>query len=160
MATKGWSGTDPSAWADTSDKLLTALLRNSVQALAQEASRTIPNGGRVPVKTGNLARSVVVSNKPPNVITEEAAAGGFSAGIAAIKPGEMVYIGWTATYARRMNYGYVGTDSAGRYYGSAQAVITTGYSNRAGFGFAEAAAAKWPEIVNAEAAKIASRRAK
>lgn len=157
MATKGWTGTDPSAWADTTDRLLTALLRNSVQELANEASRTIPNGGRVPVKTGNLARSVVVSNKPPNVITSEAASGNLSEGVAAIKPGEMVYIGWTAAYARRMNYGYVGTDSLGRYYGSAQAVITTGYSNRAGFGFAEAAASKWPEIVATQAAKLRSR---
>lgn len=157
MATKGWTGTEPSAWADTTDRLLAALLRGSVQALAQEASRTIPNGGRVPVKTGNLARSVVVSNKPPNIITEEAAAGSFSDGIAAIKPGEKVYIGWQAAYARRMNYGYVGTDSAGRYYGSAQAVITTGYSNRVGYGFAEAAAAKWPSIVAEQAAKLRKR---
>lgn len=154
MATKGWSGTNPAAWAESGERLLTALLRNSVQDLAQEASRTIPNGGRVPVKTGNLARSLVVDNKPPTVATSEVASGGFSAGIAAIKPGEMVYIGWTAAYARRMNYGYVGTDSRGRYYGSAQAVITTGYSNRAGYGFAEAAAAKWPEIVRRQAEKL------
>ncbi|EJU14119.1 hypothetical protein LH128_05153, partial [Sphingomonas sp. LH128] len=81
-------------------------------------------------------------------------AGSFSAGIGAIKPGETVYIGWTAAYARRMNFGYVGTDSAGRYYGSAQAVITTGYSNRSGYGFAEAAAAKWPAILAEQVAKL------
>lgn len=143
MAT-GWSGVDPSAWADSKEKLLTALLRNSVQALAKEASTTIPNGGRVPVLTGNLGRSVVVDNKPPTVI-EGLATGDYSLGIAAIVPGETVYIGWQAKYARRQNYGFVGADSLGRVY------------NQAGYGFAEAAAAKWPVIVKAEATKLGGR---
>lgn len=142
MATQGWSGTDPAAWAETANKLMTALLRNSVQELAQVASTTIPNGGRVPVDTGNLARSVVIDNKPPVIIEGPAPSSGFSAGLAAIVPGEPVYIGWTAIYSRRMNYGFVGPDSLGRVY------------NQAGFGFAEAAAAQWPVIVARQAAKL------
>lgn len=149
----GWSGADPAAWAGRSERVLTAVLRNSVQELANEASKTIPNGGRVPVKTGNLARSVVVSTTPPNVVTTGPISGNISSGIADIKPGDTIYIGYQANYARRMNYGYVGTDSLGRYYGSAQATITTGYSNRAGYGFAEAAAAKWPEILARQSAR-------
>lgn len=140
----GWTGTDPSRWAAGSDTLLTALLRNSVQGLAKEAATTLPNGGRVPVKTGNLARSVVVDNKPPKVI-EGLATGDYSLGIANIRPGEPIYIGWQAKYARRQNYGFVGTDSLGRTY------------NQSGYGFAEAAAAKWPQIVRAEAAKLGAR---
>lgn len=141
----GWSGVDPSKWADNlSTNGLTALLRNSVQALAKEASTTIPNGGRLPVKTGNLARSVVVDNKPPQII-EGLAKGDYSLGIAAIKPGDTIYVGWQAAYSRRMNYGFVGADSLGRTY------------NQAGYGFAEATAAKWPAIVQAEAAKMGSR---
>lgn len=143
MAT-GWTGTDPATWAGNTEALLTALLRNSVQALAREASTTIPNGGRVPVKTGNLARSVVVDTKPPQIV-EGLATGDFSLGIASIIPGEPIYIGWTAKYARRQNYGFVGADSLGRVY------------NQAGFGFAEAAAGKWPAIVAAEAAKLGGR---
>jgi hypothetical protein len=140
----GWTGTDPSRWAAGSDTLLTALLRNSVQGLAKVAAQTIPNGGRVPVKTGNLARSVVVDNKPPKVI-EGLATGDYSLGIANIRPGEPIYIGWQAKYARRQNYGFVGTDSLGRTY------------NQSGYGFAEAAAAQWPQIVRAEAAKLGAR---
>lgn len=140
----GWEGVDPSKWAGTSTAGLTALLRNSVQALATEASTTIPNGGRVPVKTGNLGRSVVVDNKPPQVI-DGLAKGDFSLGIAAIKPGDTIYIGYTAKYARRQNYGFVGTDSLGRTY------------NQSGYGFAEAAAAKWPAIVAEQAAKMGKR---
>jgi hypothetical protein len=139
-----WEGVDPSKWAGTSVAGLTALLRNSVQALATEASTTIPNGGRVPVKTGNLARSVVVDNQPPQV-TNALAVGGFSLGIAAIKPGDTVYIGWQAEYSRRLNYGFVGADSLGRVY------------NQSGYGFAEATAAKWPEIVAAQGAKMRGR---
>ncbi|WP_395326934.1 hypothetical protein WBP06_09475 [Novosphingobium sp. BL-8H] len=144
MATS-WSGVDPSTWAESKDKLLTALLRGAVQDLATVASTTIPNGGRVPVKTGNLARSVVVDNKPPPIIEGEAKGGGFLNGIAGIKPGEMIYIGWQAAYSRRMNYGFIGEDSLGRTY------------NQTGYGFAEAAAAQWPEIVKRQAAKLRGR---
>jgi len=139
-----WEGIDPSKWAGTSTTGLTALLRNSVQALATEASTTIPNGGRVPVKTGNLGRSVVVDNKPPRII-DGLAKGDFSLGIATIKPGDTIYIGWQAKYARRQNYGFVGKDSLGRNY------------NQSGFGFAEATAAKWPAIVAEQGAKMGKR---
>lgn len=140
----GWSGVDPSLWAGDKEALLTALFRGSVQELAKEASRTVNEGGRVPVKTGNLSRSVVVDNKPPKNI-EGLATGDYSLGIANIKPGDTVYLGWQAKYARRQNYGFVGTDSLGRNY------------NQAGFGFAEATAAKWPGIVQAQAAKLGGR---
>lgn len=140
-----WKGVDPSKWAGNLSTVgLTGLLRNSVQELAKEAATTIPNGGRVPVKTGNLARSVVVDNKPPQII-EGLAAGDYSLGVAAIKPGDTIYIGWQAAYSRRLNYGFVGADSLGRVY------------NQAGYGFAEAAAAKWPDIVTRQAAKIGGR---
>lgn len=141
----GWKGTDPAKWAGVSTAGLTALLRNSVQALAKEAGTTIPNGGRVPVKTGNLARSVVVSKDPPQIIDVLAKEQNFSLSVADIRPGDTVYIGWTANYARRQNYGFVGEDSLGRTY------------NQAGYGFAEAAAAKWPSIVTAEARKLGGR---
>jgi hypothetical protein len=139
-----WTGTDPSVWGGRTVAGLTALLRNSVQELAREASTTIPNGGRVPVKTGNLARSVVVDNKPPQVI-EGLAKGDFSLGIANIKPGETIFLGWTAKYSRRLNFGFVGADSLGRVY------------NQSGYGFAEATAAKWPAIVQRQAAKMGGR---
>jgi hypothetical protein len=140
----GWSGTAPSAWSVRTAKGLTALLRNSVQDLAREASTTIPNGGRVPVKTGNLARSVVVDNRPPQIV-KGLAKGDYSLGIANIKPGDTIYLGWQAAYSRRLNYGFVGADSLGRVY------------NQSGYGFAEATAAKWPSIVARNAAKMGGR---
>ena len=142
----GWEGVDPSKWAGGTTAGLTALLRNSVQELAKEASTTIPNGGRVPVKLGYLARSVVVSDKPPQIIDVLPETGqNFSLGVADIVPGGDVYIGWTVKYAARQNYGFVGEDSLGRSY------------NQSGYGFAEAAAAEWPKIVAREAAKMGAR---
>lgn len=142
----GWQGVDPAKWAgNLSTNGLTALLRNSVQALANEAAKTIPNGGRVPVKTGNLARSVVVDNEPPQIIDVLATQKDFSLGVAGIKPGDTVYIGWQAAYSRRLNNGFVGQDSLGRTY------------NQSGYAFAEATAARWPAIVREQAAKIRGR---
>ncbi len=139
-----WQGIDPSDWARATTAQMTALLRNSVQALAVEASTTIPNGGRVPVKSGNLARSTVVDDKPPvmgqpgQVFTAQ----DFALGASKLEPGKDAYIGWQANYSRRMNFGFVGYDSLGRQY------------NQSGYGFAEAAAAKWSAIVAEQAAKM------
>lgn len=138
----GWTGIDPARWAGISEAILTGVLRNSVQGLANEAAKTIPNGGRVPVKTGNLARSVVVDNKPPQIIDVLATQQDFSLGVAGIKPGDTIYIGYTARYSRRLNYGFTGTDSLGRTYA------------QAGYGFAEATAAQWPAIVEAQASRL------
>ena len=141
---EGWSGILPSVWADKTEAGLTALFKNCVQDLAQEAAKTIPNGGRLPVLTGNLSRSVVIDNKPPT-IKEGDASGNITSGIAAIKMGETTYLGWQAVYSRRQNYGFVGADSLGRVY------------NQAGYGFAEATAAMWPDIVIRQAAKMGNR---
>jgi hypothetical protein len=144
MAT-GWTGTDPAAWSGKSAERLTALLRNSVQELAVAASKTVNEGGRVPHKTGNLSRSVIVDTKEPQRDADgvkHEAPQDFSLGVANIDPGDTVWIGWQAIYSARMNYGFVGEDSLGRTY------------NFSGFGFAEAAAAQWPAIVAAEAAKL------
>lgn len=140
-----WSGQDPSAWAENAEKLMEALLKNSVQDLAQEAAKTRPNGGLVPVKTGNLGRSVVVDNKPPSQDIpgiEHEVQQDISGGIGAIELGKPVYVGWQANYSRRVNYGFVGADSLGRVY------------NQSGAGFAEATAAMWPQIVMRQAAKL------
>jgi hypothetical protein len=85
-----------------------------------------------------------VDNKPPQVI-EGLAKGDFSLGIANIKPGETIFLGWTAKYSRRLNFGFVGADSLGRVY------------NQSGYGFAEATATKWPAIVQRQAAKMGGR---
>jgi len=142
-----WEGIDPAKWAGGTVAGLTALLRNSVQELAEVAATTIPNGGRVPVKSGNLGRSVIVDDKPP-VMGEPGqmyAAADLALGVSKLVPGKDAFIGWQANYSLRQNYGFVGTDSLGRVY------------NQSGYGFAEATAAQWPAIVAAQAEKIGKR---
>ena len=141
----GWEGTNPADWARRAQAQILAVKRGAVQELAKEMTTTIPNGGRVPVKTGNLARSLVMST---GTIPMTAKAGtvfasqDFGADLLNVELGETVYLGYQANSARRMNYGFVGTDSLGRNY------------NQAGHGFVEAAAAKWPSIVARVAADV------
>lgn len=130
-----------SAWAKETEARTEAVYRRSVDLLAEEMTRTKPNGGRVPIRDGNLYKSLVASKTGmPN--TSEGPFPGFDIGAvtATLKMGQPVWLGYQAAYARRMNYGFVGADKLGRVY------------NQAGNYFVEGAIAKWPQIV-AQAAK-------
>jgi hypothetical protein len=59
--------------------------------------------------------------------------------------GDTIYIGWTAAYAMRMEYGFQGPDSLGRVY------------NQPGNGFARSAAQNWPKIVDRVVAQVKAR---
>lgn len=156
-----WKGISPEDWAKLTQRRLEATFRNAVQALAMEASKTIPTGGRVPTVTSNLARSVQIAKTPimdggPN---QKYVAQDLGLAAKSLKLGDKAYVGYQANYAKRMNYGFVGVDSLGREYSAGTPMGPTGYRNASGFGFAEAAAAKWPSIVRAEALKISVAKA-
>src|SRR5574344_2553480 len=104
-----------SAWAKVTEKRTEAVYRRSVELLAEEMPRTKANGGRVPVDTGNLYRSLLASNQA----MPRTAAGpfpGFDIGTvtASLKMSEPVWLGYQAIYARRINSGFVGADKLGR----------------------------------------------
>lgn len=70
-------------------------------------------GGRLPVDTGNLRGSIrgAIDRMPSGKSTGNTVQEGensISAAVARWKPetGESIYIGWTANYARRMEYRY------------------------------------------------------
>jgi hypothetical protein len=65
--------------------------------------------------------------------------------IAGAQLGETVFLGFQAAYAMRMEYGFVGADSLGRYF------------NQQGYGFVRLTAQRWPEIVEESARKIQGR---
>lgn len=125
-----------------------AAVRVATQDLAAEMVRTIPNGGNLPVKTGNLARSLLAQK---GSMPAQGAAGTLYAAddigptLLAWTPGETMYLGFQANYAKRQNYGFVGEDALGRSY------------NQSGFGFVEKAAAKWPFILENAASKVRQR---
>lgn len=124
-----------------------AVRQISVQELAREMTLTVAEGGRVPVKTGNLSRSLGIQVNAPLTVKEGAvfASQDFGAVLLSLTGDETIYLGYQAAYARRMNYGFVGTDALGRSY------------NQSGYGFVEAARSKWPQIVAAATVKVQQR---
>ena len=134
-----------SAWAKATEKRTEAVYRRSVELLAEEMTRTKANGGRVPVDTGNLYRSLLAS-KQAMPKTAEGPFPGFDIGTvtASLKMSEPVFIGYQSAYARRQNSGFVGADKLGRVY------------NQAGNYFVEGAIAAWPQLVARAAKEVES----
>ena len=130
-------------WAKQTQERIEAVHKRSVELLAEEMIRTKPNGGRLPVDTGNLARSQLASQTAMPK-TSEGPFNGTNVGavVATMDVTKPIYIGWQAVYSRRMNYGFVGADSLGRVY------------NQAGSYFLEGAIAQWPQLVAAAVADV------
>ena len=124
-------------WAKQTQERIEAVHKRSIDLLAEEMIRTKPNGGRLPVDTGNLARSQLASQTAMPKTSEQPSAG-MDVGlmVATLDPSKPTWIGYQAVYARRMNYGFVGADKLGRVY------------NTNGNYFVEGAIAEWPNIVN------------
>lgn len=104
-------------WAAATENRLDAVYARWIELLADELALTHAYGGRLPHRTGNLMRSLLGStsampseDKGPFV--------GWDVGLlaATVKYGQDVWLGYQAVYARRMNYGFKGTDSLGRVY--------------------------------------------
>ena len=130
-----------SAWAKATEKRTEAVYRRSVELLAEEMTRTKANGGRVPVDTGALYRSLVASkNDMPKISSAIPAGSNVGSVTATLKLNQPVWLGYIMVYARRINSGFVGADKLGRVY------------NQAGNYFVEGAIAAWPQLV-AQAAK-------
>ena len=125
-----------------------AIFQAAAQTVANEVRKSVNDGGRMPVDLGNLRRSLMASTSAMPSIKEGEKTfndSGIEMVIAGAELGSTVYLGFQAAYAPRMNYGFVGTDSLGRVY------------NQAGFGFVDAVAQRWPQIVAEEEAGIRSR---
>lgn len=131
------------AWASQTERRLTAVRRRSVEMLAEEMTRTKPQGGRLPFLTGNLARSFLASTDGmPKTAEGPYAGSNVGAVTATLAADQPVWLGYQAVYARRRNYGFVGADVLGRVY------------NEPGDYFVEAAVAKWQAVVAAAAAEL------
>lgn len=77
-------------------------------------------GGKVPFDTGNLVRSLIIELDRAAIdqfwVTcafQSRTTSTISAGDGDLVP---LYLGYQAVYARRLNYGFTGTDSLGRTY--------------------------------------------
>ncbi|WP_435170824.1 hypothetical protein [Falsirhodobacter sp. 1013] len=135
-----------SAWAAATKQRQTAVFRSSAQRVANEVRQTVNEGGRMPIKTGNLRRSLLASTTAlPTVSTAKDfsdQSGEITLTIGTAELGQTVYLGFQAAYARRLNNGFVGEDSKGRSY------------NQEGYHFIEGVAQQWQRIVSEEAVKL------
>lgn len=137
-----------SEWVQAEKDRQEAVFQTAAQMVADEVRETIPEGGNLPIDTGNLRRSLMAStaSMPPMKESEETFSdSGIEMVIAGLEIGGTIWLGFQAAYSRRLEFGFVGQDSLGRTY------------NQQGFGFVERTAQRWPQIVASAEAKVRSR---
>lgn len=115
------------------------IVQESAKELAIRMQRPVAQGGSMPVVDGNLRNSFLVAINGTKV--KEGGEAHMTA-LALYKNGDEIFMGWTAEYARRMEYGFDDVDSLGRAY------------NQQGYGFVRLAVQQWDSIVKANARSI------
>jgi len=135
---------DMSKWTEKAKRNGQLVHNKSVQYLVQDIQGDVGSGpGQTPIKTGNLRNSIGISvGSMPSTRGGSFMGSTALAGIMGLPIGPPTYIGFQAVYARRLNNGFTGTDSLGRYY------------NQSGRFFVEAKAARWSGYVARAAAEI------
>lgn len=138
------------SWVFETEARITAVLRAVTQAVSNQLRTTVNDGGKLPIKTGNLRRSLLASTTGPIPIKEGGGdyadgQGLIASAILGLDGDTQIWFGFQAEYARRMEYGFVGKDSLDRDY------------NQSGFGFVAAVVQRWPLTVKEEAEKIRNR---
>ena len=128
------------AFADLSKEKMDFVVKQSAEDVFSIAQLPKQNGGRLPKDLGNLQNSFVCAL---NGSTSLSGADAYVATIAGYDLGDSIFGGWTAAYALRMEYGFVGADRLGRVY------------SQAGNFYALGAYQQWQRIVamNAEKAR-------
>jgi hypothetical protein len=127
-----------SGWCSETEERLLAVFQQSVILLARELQKTVSDGGTLPKVTGNLMRSLLaqIGSMPAQGGAEQTYAGAdVGSVVAQALIGSEIYLGFQANYARRRNFGYVGTRADGTTW------------EEAGAHFVERAAKLWPECV-------------
>lgn len=117
------------AFADKSKRKQEVIFRTSAARVLNEANVPVGQGGRLPLDTGNLMNSITAGTTP---------GGGQDPGLvfAKLEVGQTAYAGWSAAYAARMEFGFVGPDSLGRVY------------NQQGRAFLRSSVQRWQEYVD------------
>ena len=87
------------AFRDKTKAQMKAVLSESVQDVIAAAQLPEAQGGRMPVRDGNLRNSLVSELNGSQLGEGE---GSYALVAANIEPGDVARFGWTAAYARRM----------------------------------------------------------
>lgn len=126
-------------WSDRTERKMTAVLKQSAQDVIADAQTPVSKGGNMPVDTSFLRNSLATELNGTGL---GEGSDSYTLAIAQLKPGDYLRMGWTAEYARRINYGFDGEDSLGRVY------------DQEGYMFRDKAAAKWQQIVDANVRRV------
>nr|DAH62777.1 MAG TPA: putative tail component [Caudoviricetes sp.] len=105
----GFSG-DLARFVYRTQRRMIATFQTSAQILAEEIIE------RTPIDTGFLRASFTVSLNAPVLMDGSEGGAQNLAEIAKAGIGDTIYLGFTARYARRIEYGFEGPDSLGRVY--------------------------------------------
>jgi hypothetical protein len=125
-------------FAALSKRKMELVFKESAQDVFEAAQAPKAQGGNMPVDTGYLRNTFVAGLNGSTALSGPDA---YVLAIAGADLGDSVFGGWTAAYALRMEYGFVGTDSRGRTY------------NQPGNHFALNASQQWQAIVARNVAK-------
>lgn len=130
-------GAQVKAFADKAKLRQTTVFRLSSERVLREANVPVGQGGLLPFDLGFLMNSITAGTDP---------GGGFDPALVfhKLEIGQTVYAGWSAEYAMRQEFGFVGPDSLGRVY------------NQSGSAFLRSSVQRWQEYVN-DAAQAAER---
>lgn len=144
-------GNTVSEWAQENEKRMTAIFRLSTQRVIEVMQEYVP------YRDGFLRASLVVlvnKDPPPANRTQENSTSTYNPAeitlaIASAVPGDRIVAAYTMEYAKRLEFGFIGTDSLGRTY------------NQEGRGWTKRATQQWKQItkeVEEEAkARVAAR---
>ncbi len=118
-------------WNERQKENIDLIVLQSIQDFGEIVQKPKAQGGRMPVKLGNLRNSYVAEGIE--------GADAYILAVGSFEVGGVFTAGWTAKYARRVNNGFTGKDKLGRTY------------NQAGAFFLEGAVVQWQEIVSKNA---------
>mgnify|MGYP007087006928 CR=1 FL=1 len=103
-----------SKWTQRMNVAMEAVAKESAQELAEEVSKPIAKGGRIPVDTGFLRNSMAaaLNSIPSGESSDSFDMQPVTLVINKLKAGDRLVLGFTANYARVMEYRYFFVRSA------------------------------------------------
>ena len=105
-----------SSWTKQTRERTNAVYRTAIEETVNDMKRTNRDGGNLPIDTGNLRRSFLLSTTGLPNLSDGPFGSEQDVGLvlAGVNYGDTVYGGWQARYARRQNYG--GGGITGNYF--------------------------------------------
>lgn len=99
------------SFTERSKEKIEAVVKQSAQEVFSIAQTPKAQGGRMPVDTGFLRNSLVAELNGAKIA---GGADAYTLAVAGMETGDVVFAGWTASYARHQEYGT--SSIAGNFY--------------------------------------------